>query len=241
MPYKLPQFGLSDMLSLSLQIPRLCSGIPTMEGAAQRICSFLYDELRDEDGGQACALVRCYKTHPFADLTDDLKAFAEDHMSGHSGSRDMKCLTLLGSAGDEPEWNSRTGSKRHQAIPLPSPEIVEQAPMISQLIREFGLDIRTVIRPSPQLVRDLAGRRYGVFHVVDAVMSPYIPAQTDFVRKHGVASVLGFGGILPSGDLFAVILFSRVTVLRENAQRFKPIALDVKSCLAQYAVDSTFA
>ena len=43
----------------------------------------------------------------------------------------------------------------------------------------------------------------------EAAGSPYIPAQEDFVQPVGIRSVLGFGGMLPGGDIFVVILFSR--------------------------------
>ena len=241
MPFALSTFGVSDMLSLSLEIPKLCSDVSHLDAVAQKICRFLYDELRDDDGNRACALVRCYKTHPFDSLTPDLQVFARGLLASPELPPGLKCLTLLGTAGDLPEWNTRLRSRGHRAIPLPSPEIVEKAPMIAQLIREFGLDIRNVLRPSPELVRDLSGRRYGVFHVENALGNASIPAQADFVERYGVKSVLGFGGILPTGDLFAVILFTRVRIASANAQRFRAIALDVKSCLSRFGPEAIFA
>ena len=48
------------------------------------------------------------------------------------------------------------------------------------------------------------------------------------MKPHKVRSVVGFGGILTTGDLYAVILFSKVTIPRATAQLFKPLALRVK-------------
>jgi hypothetical protein len=112
--------------------------------------------------------------------------------------------------------------------------------MISQLIKEFGLEIDSVLQPSPEVVRDLAGKRHGVFHVEHALGSPYIPAQEEFVARFGIQSVLGFGGLLISGDLFAVILFTTVTVSPATADRFRTLALDVKSGLSRYNDATTF-
>ena len=53
--------------------------------------------------------------------------------------------TLLATAGDEPEWNSRHTSRGHAAIPLPSARIVERFPMIAQLIRQLGFDVADVV------------------------------------------------------------------------------------------------
>jgi len=146
----------------------------------------------------------------------------------------------MATVGQTAAWNSRHNSRGHRAIPLPSPEIIEKAPMISQLIKEFGLEVSSVLQPSPEVVRELAGKRHGVFHVEDALGSPYIPAQDEFVVRFGIQSVLGFGGLLVNGDLFAVILFTTVRVSQAAADRFRTLALDVKSGLSRYNDTNTF-
>jgi hypothetical protein len=155
-------------------------------------------------------------------------------------SSTMKCLTLMATVGETAAWNSRHLSRGHRAIPLPSPEIVEKAPMIAQLIKELGLELSAVLQPSPEVVKELAGKRHGVFHVEDAAGSPYIPAQDEFVARYGIRSVLGFGGMLFTGDLFAVILFSTVHVPGSAADRFKTLALDVKSAFSRFSEANVF-
>jgi hypothetical protein len=240
MPYDLTTFDLGDMLKCSPRLREAATGAPTFELAAQRVCRFLYDELRDAKGERQCALVRCYKTNAFGSLEPDLQDFARRVMGFRQPWSTMKCLTLMATVGQTAAWNSRQQSRGHRAIPLPSPEIVEKAPMISQLIKEFGLELSSVLQPSPEVVRELAGKRHGVFHVEDALGSPYIPAQEEFVVRFGIRSVLGFGGLLVNGDLFAVILFATVRVSPESADRFKTLALDVKSGLSRYNDTNTF-
>src|SRR3712207_3011931 len=206
MPSDLTKFGLSEMLRCSTELRRATKEAPTMEDAAQRVCQVLYDELVTADRSRACALVRCYKTHPYGKLDPELQSFARAVLKGQSLGAGVRCLTLLGTVGDEKAWNSRRTSAGHQAIPLPSADMIEKAPMIAQLIRQFGLELTDVIQPTGDLVRSLQGKTYGVFHVPEAAGSPYIPAQKEFVVKFGFRSVVGFGGSLPSGDLFAVIL-----------------------------------
>jgi hypothetical protein len=60
------------------------------------------------------------------------------------------------------------------------------------------------------------------------------PAQ-DFVARYGIRSVVGFGEVLPSGDLFSMILFARVPVSASSADRCRTLALDLKSCLLRYS------
>jgi hypothetical protein len=236
----LTKFGLSEMLRCSTELRRATKEAPTLEEAAQRVCQVLYDELVASDGSRACALVRCYKTHPYGKLGPELQSFAKAVLKGLPLANTVRCLTLLGTVGDEKAWNSRRSSAGHQVIPLPSADIVEKAPMIAQLIRQFGLELTDVIQPTTDLVRSVAGKTYGVFHVPEAVGSPYIPAQKDFVVKFGIRSVVGFGGSLPSGDLFAVILFARVPISAETADRFRNLALDVKSGFFPYRENEIF-
>lgn len=213
-----------------------------MESAARAGCAYLRDELLDGAGNAACSLVRCYKTHAYGDLPPDVQRVAKrayGAMAFSPPEPDLKCLVLLATFGVEPEWNDRRASKNHQAIPLPSRHIVERAPMVAQLIRELGLDVSQVIQPSPGLIRELAGRSYGVFHVAEAHGSRYIPAQ-DFVERYGIQSVVGFGGTLPNGELIAMIFFSRVPVPIDVADRFRTLALELNESLARFGTGQTF-
>ncbi len=240
MTYDLSRFDLGDMLKSSLRLREAAAGTPTFEASAQRVCRFLYDELRGPDTRRACALVRCYKTHPFASLEPDLQRFARQLMGDQAPEPAMKCLTLMATVGQTAVWNSRFLSQGHRAIPLPSPEIVEKAPMISQLIKELGFELSSVLQPSPDVVKDLAGKRHGVFHVEHAMGSPYIPAQQEFVERYGIKSVVGFGGMLGTGDLFAVILFATVHVPVNSAQRFRSLALDVRGSFGKFVEAAAF-
>lgn len=239
MTFDLTKFDLGAMLSCSPQLRSVATDASTLEVSAQQVCRFLYDELRAPSGDRACALVRCYKTVSFSALEPDLQAFARGIMGREQPDPTMKCLTLMATRGENAGWNSRFLSRGHKAIPLPSPEIVEQAPMIAQLIKELGLELASVLQPSPELVRELSGKSYGVFHVEDALGSPYIPAQ-DFVKSYGIRSVLGCGGMLASGDLFAVIVFATVHVSPSVADRFRSLALDVKAGFSRFAETKVF-
>ena len=113
--------------------------------------------------------------------------------------------------------------------------------MISQLLRQMGLETGAVLAPTEELLLQADERAYGVFHVADAVGSPFIPAQEDFVLKFGIKSVLGFGGLLPSGELFAMIMFSRTFISRETANLFRTLALSVKLVLLPFTRGPIFA
>jgi two-component system, NtrC family, sensor kinase len=209
-----------------------------METAAQAVCDLLYERLVDEDGNPACALVRLYKTHPYGNLEPDLQAFAVE-LAGRPLDSDVRCLTLLGTRGLLDEWSARRLSRGHKTIPLVSADAVARLPMVISLITELGLDVETVLRP-PERDASLADRTYDVFHVPEALGSPHLPAQ-DFVAAHGIRSAVGFGGVLFSGDFYAVVLFSRVPIDERTAQRLKILSLPVRVPLIRFTHRHVFA
>ncbi len=240
--YDLTGFTMSDAAKCGSELRSLGSGEGSVEDAGGRIVRHLYEQLGDQATGKnACALVRFYKTHAYGELDSDLQKFADRVLGRPPDMKAVKCLTLLGTAGERAEWNSRRNSNGHKAIPLPSEKVIAQIPMIAQLIKQFGLEASALIKPDPALLVDLQQRTYNVFHVPNAKGSPYIPAQEDFVVAMGVRSVLGFGGVLASGNLFAVILFCKVAVPRETADNFKALALDVKTAVDPLEAKQVFA
>lgn len=227
--YNLAHFGFRDMMDCRTRLRAIFDEDPaTLAVAAERVVRFFYDGLLDDRGKPACALVRMFKTHRFADLDADSQSVALRVFPGASGIPELRCLTLLATAGDQPEWNQIQTSRGHRVIPLPSEEMVQEAPMIAQLITQLGGKIANVLRPDPALLFDNTSASYNLFYVPMALGSPYIVAQKEFVEDHRIASVLGFGGLLASGDFFAAILFSHVPIGPQVADLFKVVGLNLK-------------
>ncbi|MEB3273483.1 MAG: hypothetical protein ACO4AI_03810 [Prochlorothrix sp.] len=227
--YSLNQFKLADMTSCGSALRKLGQNATHMEAAAQNLTQYLYRSFRDPYTQETeLALVRVFKTHPYGHLPPGLQTLARATIAPTPPTDALRCLTLLSTTGDQPEWNDRTQSQDHQVIPLTSVQMVHQVPMIAQLITQLGLAIEHVVTPDPALIMDLQERTYNVFHIPQALGSPYIPAQTEFVQPYGIESVLGFGGILPSGSLLVIILFSKSPISRTTAEFFKTLALNAK-------------
>jgi hypothetical protein len=236
--YNLERLTLSDMALASTRLRKLGQGARSMEEAAARIVRFLYDEFGvPESRERGCVLVRLYKTHRFADLPPDLQAFASQAAQAALGAH-VPCLVLLGTVGVEAAWCARQRSQGHRAIPLPSVEAVARLPMVAQLVSQLGYDVAPLLKGTAVTLLEAQERTFNVFHVPEAAGSPCIPAQS-FVEHHGVKSVLGCGGQLPDGNLYAIIAFSRVPVSRETAETFKPLALAAKLALLPF-LEATF-
>jgi two-component system NtrC family sensor kinase len=241
MSYSLATLGLSDITRLGTTIRGLGADAKSMEEVAERVVGLLYNDLTETStGNPACVLVRFYTTIQYQRLDGELREFGAKLMEGQPLQPTTRCLTLLGTRGDCPEWNSRTKSVGHRTIPLPSTQVVATIPMVSQLIAQLGLDVGAVVKPDPTLVLEAEQHTYGVFYVPKAEGSPFIPAQQEFVLPYHVQSVLGFGGTLPEGDVFTVLMFCRVAVSRATADMFRNAAMNLKLALLPFDGLRTF-
>jgi hypothetical protein len=172
-----------------------------------------------------------YKTHRYGGLDANLQKVAAD-IVGRRPEDATRCLVLLGTEGVEPAWRARVRSRGHQAIPLPDPHFVARIPMVTELLRQLGVDTGLLVRGGVE--DDRQGKPFSVFLVEQAAGSAHIPAQKEFVVPYDVKSVLGFGAALPGGDLFVTLLFSRVPVSRPTADLFAPVSLNAKLALLQF-------
>jgi len=239
--YDLADFGHDAMTECGARLRLLGDGAASMEEVARRIVGHFHERfLSGPRGERQLVLARLFGTLPYHDLEQRLKLEARERMAGERPGRGTRCLTLLATSGERPEWNDRHLSARHAVIPFMSAAFLAQFPMLSQLIQQCGFDLGALLEPDRELLLDLEQRTYNVFHVAEAKGSPWLPAQESFVVPYAVRSVIGFGGLMPSGDLFATILFSRAPISRETANRFAPLALSAKMALLPFVGRAVF-
>lgn len=232
--FEMTNFTIRDMTSCGKTLRTIGAGASSMEEVSTRIVKYLFDSLVEGDGKQACSLVRLFISHPIHDLDDERRRIAEKKLGEIPTSKRLKCLVLMGTVGEDSAWNSCKDSKGHQVIPLPSEEAVNQIPMIRNLIKQLGLEVSMVVKSDPRLILDMEQKTFNVFHVPDALDSPYIPAQNEFVIPYGIKSVLGFGGLFPSGEIFTCILFFKIHISRDLAELFTTLSLNVKIALLPF-------
>jgi hypothetical protein len=248
MSVDLLHFGRDERRHLQLGLAQATSRAATMEDAAATICRMLHEELEAElpDGRtKACVLVRCFKTHPFGLLAPELRQAAEARLpDGVRPTPEMRCMTLLASYGDRPEWCSRHTSRRFKATPIAHGSLARM-PMWRSLFQQCGMPIPGAVPAADasgeaQFV-DRSHQSYKVFCVEQARGSASVPDQEEFVEPYQVASVIGFGGELRRGDVYAMLLFTRVPVTREIASQVNAIALGVTSTLFRFDETAVFA
>jgi hypothetical protein len=216
--------------------------------AAQRLVDHCFASFIVPDSGQpdtntpACVLVRCFQTTSYARMPLSYRDAADKLLEAVPTTPDMRCLSLLATRGIKTIWNDVVTSVGHQAIPLPSVEVVRKAPMIARLLEQFDMPIEQVVAipDASDMMLHTAARSFSIFHIADAVGSPYIPAQDSFVKAYGVRSVVGIGGLLPDGELFALVLFTRVPISTEVAERFQALIPALNELLMSYSPKATF-
>ena len=225
--HDLGDFSLRDVAECSARVRRLGLGAGSMEEAACRIVTYLYEDLTDRRAGQrACSLVRFYKTHPYGLLDAGRRRFAEARFTGEPASPGARCLALLATAGDEPMQRALAGSRGGQAIPFKAASESAHVPGMIRDVTQLGVDIGVAASPSAGAASDPPPDN--VFHLHEAASSREIPVQDAYLTSHKIRSVLGFGGLLPAGDLFVVVLFTKVSIGDAARDLFRALALAVK-------------
>ncbi|MCE6995383.1 SpoIIE family protein phosphatase [Saccharothrix sp. S26] len=227
--YDFETFGLSDMVEAAAALRGVAERASGFPAAAREVVGWLHGSFVDERGASVLPLVRLFTTRRFADLADDVRRVVTT-TGAEPPSPDLRCLTLEATVGLEPEWNDPARSRAHRVIPLASTDALAGAPMISALVSELGLHPAEVVAGAI----DARRRGFGVFHVPVATGSSRIPDQ-EFVDRYAISSVLGFGGVLPSGDVFCVVMFSRAPISAEAAELFRAISVSVRAGLLAHA------
>jgi len=194
-----------------------------MEMAATTVVRMIGEDTGAEIEEASCVLVRCFVTLDRRRLPDRLATMVG---SGTDADPDDQFLVLLATEGIEPEWCDRRRSRHHQVIPLAGTAMSVTFPMVTRMFRQFGCPLPARPLQGGAFV-DPAEHAFGVFHVEEATDSSAIPNQ-DFISKYQVASVVGLGGSLPTGDVFAVLIFSREPIDRHAARLVQPWALSIK-------------
>lgn len=221
----LSSLRLPDLLDVAGRVRGSSAAADSVELAAQRIVQVLREAFVDpETGKSAFVLARLFLTQQRAALPADVQSALRPEVSPTT-----RCLALLASDGDEPEWCDRRTSRGHQAIALPSPDALQRAPMIAALVEQLDVHPDDVISGAAS-ESSITRANFDIFYVAEAPGSPQVPAQ-DFVDDYGVRSVLGCGGLLPQGDLFSLVLFSRTPISRAAAEVFRTFAVSAKLAL----------
>lgn len=212
---------------LGPEVERMLAETPTLEDAAQG-----FTRLVHRSSAHQVALARVYVAMPAQRLGPRERAFAESAAGGSIADGTL-VLTLLGTSGARPEWNDRSRSRGHVAIPLSSGATVEAIPMVAALLKSIGFSPRDFDSTRDLYARKLPGGFNGVFYVPDARTAldaggrHIIPAQ-EFVRQERIVAVAGGGGAYVNGWIVAAVVFLREAVNEDVARQLVALVSELK-------------
>lgn len=223
----LDRMTVADAVELGARLRMTSDGATSMEEVANAVVRSICEGTTSHDDASSCVLVRCFVTDARSRLPQRLAGLVpldeDDDPDGQS-------LVLLATEGAEPEWCDRRRSHGHQVIPLVGSAMPKTFPMITRMFRQFGIPLSALVSRSVDSFVDPSERAFGVFHVEHAADSVDVPDQ-GFISEYGVKSVVGIGGPLPTGDVFAVLIFSQAPIDRQVAELLQPWALSIKLAL----------
>jgi hypothetical protein len=215
----------STIRNLWTQVEADIQQAQTLEAAAQQLATALHTTFEE-----SVVLARVYTTVPFETLPPTNQSFVRA-LAGDAADLQgtTPVLSLIGTHGQEDDWNSRRNSKGHAGIPLISSAFVGAIPMIARLLHELGVPGDWVDSHDTNMILETIGHTAGLFFVDNAAEATdnqgrKIIAAQDFVSTYGVQSVFGIGGAyLDTGQMLVIVVFCRDGVSRDTAEHFLPL------------------
>lgn len=222
-------FSAERIAALAATVARAGEQAASMEGAARQVAAAIRGAFATEDGESAVVLIRLFQTTVWDQLTPQLRSYAMARMAPGAVPSGTRCLALMATLGDRPSWCDRHASRDHQALPLTGTDVIRRVPLALTVMDHL-------VGADAQMRRTEDGRpaRVAVHLVSEASGSPLVPAQW-LVGTYGVTAGLGLGGILPNGEVFTSVLFSRVPIDAAAAQRFGVVAEAMRTAMAPFA------
>jgi len=130
--------------------------------------------------------------------------------------KQAKCLVLLAKTELDPLPDDSVLPPGERALLL-SESVAP--PTLRALVTQFDLDLGNVLAREPVYAGEASHKACNVFYTAE------VPSV---VAARGVRSMLGFGGLFPSGHLFFVMLYLKTLVSPSTAAMFRPVAMNVK-------------
>lgn len=226
----LDQFSVDDLVACGRVVREIAVGVPDMTAAADLIAGYLMDTLTTADGGPACGVLHLHRTQAFRTLPSRLQAL------GREAAPDVEdntvCLVHLGSRESVPTL-PKTASD--WVRPFTPNEITAQ-PIILRLLAALGVDLETIKDPARVLAQRMQHHSLNVYLEHDLASGELIPDgdARSAIASSGLRSLVALGGILPSGDLLVVSLFSIVHVDEHVADLLRSLGTSIKAALIPY-------
>jgi len=232
--FNLATFNIDDLARCTKSVNKLGSDSETSADFASSLVTYLYDHFKNEAGKPACALIRFFQTMPYANIGKELQSIVDEELQQQQGDDLMTCMILRATRGHIAEWNSTRYSNQHRVIPMPNEKTISRVPMLSQLIRALGFRLTGAGNSVNSADASSKTNQQDVLLVADPGDNSIIPEQAGFVVPFGIKSALGLGSLLPSGNMFALLMFTNVDLPVEIRETLKSLLKVINLRLSQF-------
>ncbi|MDH4187513.1 MAG: sensor histidine kinase [Nitrospira sp.] len=210
------------------RIRQLAATSGSIEQFVQETMEELVNLFRTGEGARSeIVLARCFLTHR-AERSDMAASKEIEWTRGMLSGGLGQCLVLVGSASEAGEGNAVGETQWDGEIQVSSPQLAARHLMIAAAFRQMGVNL--TVEPE-QLVSDSCvggGSECNVFMIPIAKGNPYMSAQSEFVERYGITSVLGCVGPCYDGQHFVVVLLLRVPLYVVSVHLSRLFALAVQ-------------
>lgn len=205
------------------------SGFHTTERMAQAFIDIIYDQFQE-----SLVLLRLFTSVPYSALPDQDRLLVDKKIKD-SGTTPLfsdktPVLALLGSRGQEADWNDRRTSKGFRCIPLVSSGYVESLSMLSMQFRTMRFDLKLFDNWNSTVVINGHANEYaGMLYVNHAgtdrdEQGRMIVPRQEFVAENNVKTVLGFGGgYSKHPSIVTLFAFTNELLSKEQIKPFSSI------------------
>lgn len=205
--YDIERFTLKEMTLCGQALRQIGPQSKSLEEVASKTCEQLYEQVVTQKGERAFALVQFF----------------------HASSNTLSMLAAAGANTNEKETIEDQTVQLYNGTP--------SSPIVMQMLSAFGVIKEIPALPKAELLVEGDQKQYNVFYIPDAQTSLLFAQQGEFVERFGIKSVIGYGGVLPSGRIFACLMFAKVLIPTQTAQLFKPFALNTKLAVLPFDGD----
>ncbi len=241
--FDLRKFSLEDMTQIGRDWRNLGAAAGGIPAAAEHIVRYVQNQLIDGESGEpVCLLTNLYITVRGKALSPALREIALKKLSDSTISlSQLWCLRLIASAGMPAANEFAIATPDPQVIPIPNAQSVAQYPLFEQLLSQMGISAEYLIQDDPTLTLELAASPLNIFLIPNLEKTPQLLRPNTILIPQETHSLFGIGGMLPSGQFFFLLMFSKIEMKHEMVELFKPLALSLKLALLPYVNQTVVA
>ncbi|MBI4405880.1 MAG: GAF domain-containing protein [Deltaproteobacteria bacterium] len=224
--YDLTSLNLKEMILIGAALREVAGTAKRKEEIGETLSKHLYQTLTiGKSKDPACAFVQFFHTECYSLLSPDCRAAAEKLIPKKKIKKNSLCMCLHANEGMNGKWNDLLWRKCH-TLPLDSHLFTVRFQVLSQLVSLLQLERK-------RISGQWAGN-FKVLHITNLAEIPYYQKHSKFIASLGIRSAVAFGGLLPSGKMFAFVLYLRTEIPARVSKLFEVLALNVRMALLPF-------